>query len=53
VRVNGPEEDPSVDRLALVVERRARSCSLLTHQLFDKAAGEISEVTHRPATITG
>jgi len=29
----------------------ARALSDLTHQLFDKAAGEISEVTHRPATI--
>jgi Domain of unknown function (DUF1876) len=30
----------------------ARALSDLTHQLLDKAAGEISEVTHRPATIT-
>lgn len=29
----------------------ARALSDLTHQLLDKAAGEISEVTHRPATI--
>ena len=30
----------------------ARALSDLTHQLLDKAAGEISEVTHRPATIS-
>jgi hypothetical protein len=30
----------------------ARALSDLTHQLLDKAAGEISEVTHRTATIT-
>ena len=30
----------------------ARALSDLTHQLLDKAADEISEVTHRPATIT-
>ena len=30
----------------------ARALSDLTHQLLDKAAGEISEITHRPATIT-
>jgi hypothetical protein len=29
----------------------ARALSNLTHQLLEKAAGEISEVTHRPATI--
>lgn len=29
----------------------ARALSDLTHQLFDKAAGEISEVTHKPATV--
>jgi hypothetical protein len=29
----------------------ARALSDLTHQLLDKAAGEISEATHRPATI--
>ena len=30
----------------------ARALSDLSHQLLDKAAGEISEVTHRPATIS-
>ena len=30
----------------------ARALSDLTHQLLDKAADEISEVTHRPATIS-
>jgi peptidoglycan/xylan/chitin deacetylase (PgdA/CDA1 family) len=29
----------------------ARALSDLTHQLLDQAAGEISEVTRRPATI--
>ena len=29
----------------------ARALSDLTHQLLDKAAGEIEAVTHRPATI--
>ena len=29
----------------------ARALSKLTHELFDKAASEISEVTHRPATV--
>ena len=30
----------------------ARALSDLTHQILDKAAGEISEVTHRPASIS-
>ena len=30
----------------------ARALADLTHQLLEKAAGEISEVTHRPATIS-
>jgi hypothetical protein len=30
----------------------ARALSDLTHQLLEKAAGEISEVTHRPASIS-
>jgi hypothetical protein len=30
----------------------ARALSDLTHQLLEKAAAEISEVTHRPATIS-
>ncbi len=30
----------------------ARALADLTHQLLDKAAGEISEVTHRPAAIS-
>lgn len=30
----------------------ARALADLTHQLLDKAAGEISEVTHRPAALT-
>ena len=29
----------------------ARALSDLTHQLLDKAAGEISEVTHHPVTL--
>jgi hypothetical protein len=31
----------------------ARALSDLTHQLLEKAATEISEVTHRPATVSG
>jgi hypothetical protein len=30
----------------------ARALADLTHQLLEKAAGEISEVTHRPASIS-
>ena len=30
----------------------ARALADLTHQLLDKAAGEISAVTHRPATVS-
>jgi hypothetical protein len=44
-------DDPPQPRIGEEVAA-ARALSDLTHQLIDKAAGEISEVTHRPATIS-
>jgi hypothetical protein len=45
-------QDPAQARIGEEIAG-ARALSSLTHQLLDKAAGEIEAETHKPAHLTG